>query len=190
MSYMDEEIIKMRRAEKNETFNDIKEGVYIKDVFTEFERVEIFEKNLNILLPESFVEMPEPMVKVKYPSEQRPQVIKTSLDTSVNIGFSLLNLPLKDEYLEDTTNHFKRVLKNMNPSMSFYVEETIELENFKLRYFTFKSFGMDSPMFNIMFIAPYGGGMLHGIFNCLFSEREQWEDYAMQMLESIELVKE
>lgn len=186
MDYMDEEIIKMRRSENEKEFKDITEGVYIKDVFTEFERVEIFEKMLNILLPKSFVTMPEAMVKVKYPSEQRPKVIKTSLDTSVNFGFSLLNIPVKEENLEEVVKHFKTTLKNMNPAMSFYDEEVIELENRKLRYFTFKSFGMDAPMFNIMFISPYGGGMLHGIFNCLFSERNQWEDYALQMLGSIE----
>ncbi len=188
MDYMDEEIIKMRRAEKNDEFKDIKTGVYIKDVFTEFEREEIFEKKLSILLPQSFVTMPEPMAKVKYPSEQRPQVIKTSLDTAVNIGFSLLNAPLKEEHLEDTLKYFKRAMKNMNPAMNFYEEKLIEVENMKLRYFTFKSYGMDSPMFNIMFIAPYKGAMLHGIFNCLFTEREQWEDYALQMLSSFEII--
>ncbi len=189
MDYLDEEIIKMRRAEKNEEFKDIRKGVYIKDVFTEFERVEVFEKKLNILLPQSFVTMPEPMAKVKYPSEQRPQVIKTSLDTSVNFGFSLLNMPLKEEQMKETLNYFKRAFKNMNPAMKFYTEEMIEVKEIKLGYFTFKSFGVDSPMFNIMFIAPIGGGMLHGTFNCLLSEREQWEDYALQMLKSLELVR-
>lgn len=188
MDYLDEEILKIRREENSKEYKDIKKGVYIKDVFTEFERVEIFEKKVSILLPQSFVTMPEAMAKVKYPSEQRPQVIKTSLDTSVNICFSLLNSPLKEENLEDTLKYLKRAMKNMNPAMSFYDEKTIETENMKLRYFAFKSFGMDYPMFNIMFIAPYKGVMLHGVFNCLYTEREQWEDFAIQMLSSFESV--
>lgn len=49
-----------------------------------------------LMLPDTFVDMPSSIVKLKYPSEQRPQIIKTSLDASVNFTFSLFNQEFED----------------------------------------------------------------------------------------------
>ena len=74
MDFIDEEIIQMRN--KNRKIS-LEEGVLIKGEFIEFEPVKLFDDKLEIMLPKTFVDMPSDLAKIKYPSESRPQIIKT-----------------------------------------------------------------------------------------------------------------
>jgi hypothetical protein len=121
------------------------------------------------------------------PSELRPQCIKTSPDTATNIGMSILDVPISESNLEKDANDLKLVLKKTNPALQFYNTGLEELKSFKLAWFDFKSFGIDGDMYNIMFIAPVEGKMLHGIFNCAFEEYNDWKSPALQMLKSFKL---
>jgi hypothetical protein len=38
-----------------------------------------------------------------------------------------------------------------------------------------------------MFLASVEGKMLHGMFNCIFTERENWKEVALKMIKSIKL---
>ena len=49
----------------------------------------MFQGKLGVMLPESFVTLPAKLARIKYSSQQRPQVIRTSRDTTVNFGMSL-----------------------------------------------------------------------------------------------------
>lgn len=74
---------------------------------------------MSILLPKSFIDLPDSMKKIKYPSEQRPHIIKISLDTSVNFRFSLL--PIRNEQTKDAVKQFKTALKRVNPAYVFMI---------------------------------------------------------------------
>ena len=94
--YLDETILEIKRQKDKEENINIEEGVHIKNEYVEFEEIKLFNESMSILLPKSFIDLPDSMKKIKYPSEQRPHIIKTSLDTSVNFGFSLLPLPIRN----------------------------------------------------------------------------------------------
>ena len=44
----------MKNLKNKEESNNIKDGVYIKNDYVEFEEIELFEKSMNILFPKSF----------------------------------------------------------------------------------------------------------------------------------------
>ena len=89
MSYLDEDFLKLKRREKYAKYSTLETGIYIKDELVEFEPRDIPELNINASLPKTFVRMPLSIAKIKYPSETRPQMIFTSLDTTVNFTFSV-----------------------------------------------------------------------------------------------------
>ena len=60
-------------------------GFYIRDELLEFERVLLEPMDLSIMLPTTFVTMPQSMVRVKYQSE--------------NLFFFLLTLELQDLFI-------------------------------------------------------------------------------------------
>ena len=78
MDYLDEQILELKRQQKKEKYQSLETGFYIRDELLEFERVLLEPMDLSIMLPTTFVTMPQSMVRVKYQSENRPQIIKTS----------------------------------------------------------------------------------------------------------------
>ena len=84
MDFFDEKILELRDKARKEKFSNLETGMYIKNEKVEFERMFLFEDKMSILLPTILVDMPSNLVRLKYLSELRPQIIKTTLDTTVN----------------------------------------------------------------------------------------------------------
>lgn len=188
--YLDETILEMKSLKYKEENIHIENGVYIKNEYIEFEEIKLFEESMSIFLPKSFIDLPESMKKIKYPSEQRPQIIKTSLDTSVNFGFSLLPLPIRNEQTKDAIKQFKTVLKRVNPAYVFYDFKEEKIGEKTISWFDFKSYGVDFPMYNIMYIIPIRNKVMHGIFNCLYKDVDEWKEYALQSIKTIKEIEE
>ena len=90
--FFDEKILEYRRRARKEKFSSLETGMYIKDELVTFSEIPLFNDQFTIMLPDSFVDMPSEIAKIKYPSEQRPQIIKTSMDTTINFAFNLFNV--------------------------------------------------------------------------------------------------
>lgn len=50
--------------------------------------------------------------------------------------------------------------------------------------FDFKSYGIDEQMYNMMCTISFHGGILHGIFNCLDRDSEDWKEVAWQVFQT------
>ncbi|MDE6950939.1 MAG: hypothetical protein K2P64_08495, partial [Lachnospiraceae bacterium] len=132
----------------------------------------------------SFGDLPPDIVKVKYTSQQRPQVIKTSLDTTVNLGLSMMDIEIYGEQIRTLRNQAQEALKRLNPAFVFY-DSKVETKNVPLGWFEFKSYGLDTDVYNLMFISQIENKMLHGIFNCDYDDALEWREAARQMMYSI-----
>ncbi len=183
MDYLDEEILKFRNSVKKNKYNSLETGMYIKSELIHFSETRIFDERMSVMLPDSFVDLPEKYAKQKYPSGQRPQVIKTSLDTTVNFTFSLLDAAFEKAYIPNVLNQIKSILQKVNPALIFY-DQTIDIEK-ELGWFDFKSYGLDEQIYNIMYIVPIDGKLLHGIFNCQYRDIMEWKEAARQVIYSV-----
>lgn len=184
--FFDEKILEYRKRARKEKYNSLETGMYIKDELVQFERKVLFQERMSIMLPTSFVDLPSNLAKIKYNSEHRPQIIKTSLDTTVNLGLSMNNIQIYPEQIEMLCQQSKAALKRINPSIVFY-EEQVE-SKLMLGWFEFKSYGIDDNAYNLMFIAIIDEKMLHGSFNCKHDDALEWRDAARQMIYSIRAI--
>lgn len=182
--FLDEKILEYRRRARKEKYSSLETGMYIKNELVQFERKELFKDKLSIMLPVSFVTLPQKLAKIKYSSQQRPQVIKTSRDTTVNLGMSMADVEIYEENIKQLRNQTQEALKRLNPAFIFY-DSNIETKNVPLGWFEFKSYGIDSDVYNLMFISIIDGKMLHGTFNCDYEDTLEWRDAARQMMYSI-----
>lgn len=188
--FFDEKILEYRRRARSEKYSTLETGMYINNELVQFERRSLFGDKISIMLPDSFVNLPSDLAKIKYMSEQRPQIIMTSLDTTVNVGLSFTNVIIETDQLKGLIEQSKSALKNMNPAIIFHeskVEEDIDLP---LAWFEFKSYGLDKSVYNLMFIVRAYSKMLHGSFNCSYDYALEWREAARQMVYSIREVKE
>lgn len=185
MEYDDEQIIAVKKQMKAlQTANIKEQGIYIGEEYFKFQSVHIFD-NVSIYLPESFIEMPDKIRKMKYPSDNRPDVIKTNLNTNINFAFNWLeNLNCINQG-EELSGQIKDVLIKTNPSFVFYEDRNGKTYSGNIiKMFDFKSYGIDEQMYNMMCTISFHGGILHGIFNCLDRDSEDWKEVAWQVFQT------
>ena len=134
MSYLDEDFLKLKRREKYAKYSTLETGIYIKDELVEFEPRDIPELNINASLPKTFVRMPLSIAKIKYPSETRPQMIFTSLDTTVNFTFSVYPQDVPLDQVKRVAEQMKAMLKKVNPATVLCAGLTIKAMRLMTRF--------------------------------------------------------
>lgn len=182
MDFFDEKILELRENARKEKFSSLETGMYIKNEKVEFERVFLFEDKMSIILPTILVDMPSNLSHLKYPSELRPQIIKTTLDTTVNFTFSRYDLDIEDTQIKEAAKQSQKMLKQLNPAYIFYELEEKNLTTTTISWFDFKSYAMDGQMYNIMYVTCIEGKLVHGNFNCLYKDMIEWKEAANQII--------
>lgn len=141
---------------------------------------------VKLYIPEEFIDMPMEIQLMKFPSVSRPQRIFTSLDSSVNFTFSLVEQYISDEQIEVLAKQMKEIIRKSNPAAVFY-QEKIELLacGHIISMFEFKNFGVDEQMYNMVCFTPLSCGTLHGTFICLDRDSGEWKDMAWEAFKTI-----
>ncbi len=186
MDFLDKKIIEMRRKEAQKELNIREDGLIINGEQIDFQETLLFHEKMTILLPTSFVDMPQKIARIKYPSEQRPQIIKTNLLGSTNFAFNLFDKTIKPVQMQSAADGMKSILKKVNPANIFYESGTEPLGETMLSWFEFKGHGIDTQIYYIVFLTSIGGKLMHGIFNCAVADMEAWKEAAFQVIRSIQ----
>jgi hypothetical protein len=119
MAYEDEAIITAMNGYKTNERRDIYKGVYLNEELFEFERQELFDGKMSIMLPKKFTDMPPEYAKIKYPSEKRPGVIKMNELGSINFAFSLLDYNLSNQMVKEVKDGMRTIIKRIQPANVF-----------------------------------------------------------------------
>ena len=188
--FYDEEILKKRQQANKEKYNTLSSGMYIKNEIVYFKRELFFSGTVSAVMPEEFVDMPPNLPKLKYTSQFRPPVIKTSLDTTVNFMIGKYANSIQRNDVANALEQIRLMIKKRNPSYIFYDSAAEKQENTTYGWLEFKSFGLDEDMYNRLFILPVPGGSIQGSFNCAFADAEEWREASHQMVLSIQSVEE
>lgn len=182
--FFDEKILEFRKLARKEKYDSLDTGMYVNNELVTFSEIKLFNNAFAITLPDFLVDMPLSIAKIKYPSEQRPQIIKTSMDTTVNFSFNLFNMVTNDEQITDATKQFKNVIARVNPAYVFY-HFKIEEEPKKIGWFDFKSYCIDENVYNLVYLTVIRSKLLHGMFSCLYKDALEWQDVLPQIMKSI-----
>lgn len=188
---VDEKILDfINEAEKKEARKNICSGpVKIGNRYYEFEETEFFEEKLKIYIPKDFEDMPLKARKFKYPSESRPEIIKSNENGNIAITLKIIDNPLNEERVEELKNAMKVIIKKTNPANVFHEDGVLEVDCKNIGYFEFKSSAIDDFLYNLMFFIEFEGKTLMGTFSCKYNDCEEWRDIAFQMLNSIKVAK-
>ena len=184
-------LLNRRKMLFKEKYSKIESGMFINNRIEEFSKSQLFDDQMEIMLPKSFGIMPDSYIKVKYPSQFRPHLILTTMDLSVNLGFTLFNQKASEEEIEGLAVQIKNTIKRANPIAQFYGQETFNSTNCKKVWFDFRTQALDEAIYNIQFITLIDHNIMLGIFNCLYRDTDEWHEMIKQIIESIkDLAKE
>jgi hypothetical protein len=187
MAYTDEEILKKREAIREEKYNTLENGYYMDGKIINFKRKELLE-TFTIFLPDTMKLMPESYARVKYPSEFRPQKIFTTLDLSVNMGFTVFPSEIQSNEIQQLSERMKSAIHRSNPDYQMYSTEN--LMDTKGYWFAFRSHAMDSDLYNMMLAIPMEMKLVQCSFNCSYKEYQKWEKVVLMIWESIRALEE
>jgi hypothetical protein len=188
----DEKILDfLNEVEKREAKKDICNGqVKIGNRYYEFEEKEFFYEKLKIYIPKDFEDMPIEARKLKYPSESRPEIIKSNEDGSIAITLNIIDSPLDEERVGELKDGMKMIIKKTNPANVFYEDGIVEVASKNIGYFEFKSSAIDDFIYNLMFFLEFEEKTLMGTFSCLYKDYKDWRDVAFKVVNTVRVVKE
>lgn len=174
---VDEKILDYINAmEDKELRKDICAGpVRINDCFYEFEETEFFDGQLKMCIPNTFFDMPFEARKFKYPSENRPEIIKCNSTGGIVITFNVIDSPLNDDYVENLLDMMILINKRLNPANIIFDQNIVEIDSKKIGYYDFKSPALDDSLYNFVFLLEFKEKTLMGTFSCGYSNHKQLE---------------
>ena len=136
MDFLDEKIVEARRKESQKELNIREDGLIANGERIDFQETPLFHDKMTILLPTTFVDMPQRIARIKYPSEQRPQIIKTDLLGSTNFAFNLFDKVIKPVQMQSAADGMKsilkKVLKEISTAINIYRSHTLLKEALNL----------------------------------------------------------
>lgn len=187
MLEIEEEMIRAKNAYKKESYGTLEEGYRMNGTLVTFEKVEIFNGTICIMLPDTFTDLPLEYAKLKYPSEQRPPVIKSNAEGDVNFTFNLLPVPIPKGKGGEFRDQMSQAIKRFQPSNVFFETKEWEQEENQMEaaWFDYKSHGIDEKLYNLVYFIPIGEKVLHGVFNCSMTKAKLWKPVVEKIIESI-----
>lgn len=185
----DEKILDfLNEVEKREARKDICNGpIKINERYYEFEETNFFDGKLKIYIPKDFEDMPLEARKLKYPSESRPEIIKSNDDGSMCITLNIINSKLDEEHVEEVKDLMKNFIRKINPANIFYKDGLLEVNSKNVGFFEFKSYAVDDSLYNISFFLEFESKTFMGTFSCPYNECKEWRDVAFQFIKTIKI---
>ncbi len=189
---VDEKILDfLNEAEKREAKKNICSGpIKIGNRYYEFEEKEFFDEKFKLYIPKDFEDMPMEARKLKYPSESRPQIIKSNEDGSITFTLNIIDSQLDEERVVELKNGMMNIIKKTNPANVFYEDGVLEVEAKNVGYFEFKSSAIDEFVYNLMFFLEFEEKTLMGTFSCLYKDYQEWREVAYQVINTVRVIKE
>lgn len=187
MEYIDEKILEAKRELERQKHTTLETGIYVEDELITFSQITLPDSSIHMFAPDSFIQMPQKVKDIKYPSKNAPDYILTSLDSTVNIGLSLLPVILQEGETKTMSSQFQNAITNVNPSIK--IQNQMELETSKgneMSWFEFKGYNLDGQSYNRMYIVRMRKNVLYGVFNCFYQFKNAWVKIVEQLFASIE----
>ena len=183
----EQEIVTIQKRVIEEKYSSISSpATYINGKRYHFSERRIPDAGMLICLPNEFIDLPSVIAKQKYPSENRPKVIISSADISVNFAFTLLSDAIRDEELIQTRNAALDALKKIYPQNT-YLDTGVETSKESRLFTWYEYYGptLDSESYALNAFMRIKNRLLHYLFNCPKAEYEDWRPIVLETISSI-----
>ena len=161
---------------------DLQKPVWIGDAYYQFRLETLFGGKLQVYLPIQFTDMSDSDAREKYPSRNRPQIIKSNEDTTVNFTFSYIG----ESGFPMTAQSTWKEIERLFPRNVLYDRGSIKKETLEIFWLEYKSFSMDTEVYNILFpVINSDTGIVLCTFNCPLASFDIWKPCVLKVIESI-----
>jgi len=188
----DEQILAERVVAQHSQKHSILNDISIDGEVFEFSSHEISfpslpEYEFSMILPKDAKPLALEYAKIKYPSENRPEIILSNDSTTLNITFSYAFDVIGD--YKTRLTQYKAFFKRLNPSYVFLSEGIISLNsNISVAYFDLCGAILDGDIYNMYFFSDFPITPqieLFSVLSCPYHLYGEWNPLFLQMIETI-----
>ncbi len=183
MGYQEELIKSIRKLKEEKEVNyfnvenDIQKGyIIVKYEKLLLEEKKLYDDKIKIILPKNFKIMDKDLVASKYTLSNSPDYVYTSEDTTVNFNFSLEEVEILNDEIEEIRDIVLNEFKRIYPASNMENIEIIETEGKKIGTFSFVLPVLDGDLFNKIYLVPLKIGLLILTFSCDIFQKKEWEN--------------
>ena len=188
-NYYDKQIIPLKVRSSEAESMSLDTGYYIEGRLETFSKEQYFDNLLSIYIPESFIDMPDEIKEIKYPTNFRPEIIKTNLVGDVNLSISLLKIS-EDMEIKTLVTDFKNLLAKAHTGIKFFEYDELEKEGcVKMYCFDFIIPGIDERIYHKTGLGKIGRETVQVMFNCREPLSWTWKKAVNDILQNIKPVR-
>lgn len=200
----DEQILQIRKRmevelqqkkEKEEKEYDEEKSIFEGKVYifgneVTFERREINEFGISILLPNDFVMLEKEVYSLMYPSAEGPKHVFTSQEGYMSVSFKLNNNTIPKEKLNDFVKLSKTLLESGSSRVKVIKTGEVIQVDMQIGVIEYISKVLDGVAYNIMGFLPLENGILLICFLFKNSNKKRLCPVAKEILQSIVILEE
>ena len=153
----------------------------------EFEENYIYNESISVFLPKDFDLMNDELVKIKYPSNNRPNIIMSDTAGIYSFMFNHTDSKLKETEIKEFTNTMKQILTRSNSSIIFKANGLKEINGKEFGFLEFISPALDYDIYNLMYFVSFEGRALIIGFNCIKDLSNSWKNVAKAVFETLKI---
>ena len=181
-NYIDEEIIPLKLEHCGNEDMSLKEGYFIDGKLEIFIKASYFNDVISIYTPSSFIDM---LKEIKYPTNFRPEIIKTNLAGDVNLSISLLKVS-EDTEVKTLVTDFKSLLSKAHTGIKFLEYDEFEnVDCVKMYCFDFIIPGIDERIYHKTGLGKIDRETVQVMFNCREPLSWTWKKAVNDILQNI-----
>lgn len=191
MDFMDRKIIDMRQDAIKQEYKSIHDPyVFIAGQRYSFIENKIFDEKISIYLPEDFIDMPQVFAKRKFPLENRPKIIKTNIETSINFGFNWYENEETITALEipKIVLNIRQLFMKVSPHYNYFdykVQHQNDNKSILIGWFDYTSPTIYTPVYSFQGFMPIDKKIFHIFFTCEDTIYEHWKPIVLQIIQTI-----
>ena len=188
-THIDEKVVPIKLTNEIDYTMSLDTGYYILGSLEKFVIEEIFNQSISVYIPSSFIDMPDEIKAIKYPTNFRPEIIKTNLVGDINLSFSFFE-DNEDVDIETLVKDFKNLLSKTNKGVKFLDSMKLKKEGYiEMHCFDFILPGIDEKIYHMIGMGKAGRKIIQTIFNCSESSANAWKKAVTDIFQTIEFIR-
>lgn len=149
------------------------------------EKKQVLNDKVEILLPKNFGIMSEEMLQLKYPSANRPTLVYSDEDGTVNIAFNHTTSRASQKEIEKYKDVFVSTFKSSYPTAVWGEKGVKEINGRKVGFLEVTTPAIDTKIYNLLFFTDMEGKLLICTFNCTSKKKSAWAESAKKIFGSL-----
>lgn len=170
--FLDEMILRERKKRKEKILDE--QIDLERDLPEQYLQTVVMQDEVtSIKIPAFMKDLPEELVEQKYEFEPRPQIIKSTRNGNINFTFSLLDVSVAPEELQEICQGCKKAWRRIMPEMMFYEEGEEEINGIRVYWMEYSNHAVGGKIYNLLFYAAMEQTLV-GSMNCPYNKHEVW----------------